>query len=583
MRSIPSRSLRRLALGLAAAGSAAVGLTAVGSGAASTAPWNVEASVPGNAYYIIPSPNGRDVYLGGGQSPTVNILSAQTNALTGSISLPAPASGANAMALDPQGRYLYVWDRPAWQTGSTVAKVDTTTNTAVGRVAVFGGDSVRFMAVDPGNTALYETSRNQSLNKTDLATNTLTSIPLTGPTFNTASFDFSPDGRYAYVATNNTTGSPDAGVVRVDLTNTSSQDYWVIDASRQRNLGSLKVSKDGKTLYLWDEDFADLYELDAATGAILKTIDAGAGCGTAYCGWGEPTALAISPTEKYAVGLSPGYRSPSPWTAPGAWMINLTTDAITPLGSAQGFNHDSNAGKWGEVVAFGPETTCSSKLYINYWLGADIARAIAGPCAPTGVTATPGVEKLDVSFTAPSDDGGSPITGYEYSIDGGTTWKSTGSTGTSFSITGLKAGTTYTVMVRGINAAAPGAVGTEAKGTPTAPEKKADEAGPTIALPAASVTRGATLTSVVNPSTAGTVKVTATLRGRTVCTATKKATRAGRMTVTCALGPAAQAAIRIKPVTLTVTARLTDAAGKTASAKRTVKVARYRVRTPVTG
>jgi hypothetical protein len=55
------------------------------------------------------------------------------------------------------------------------------------------------------------------------------------------------------------------------------------------------------------------------------------------------------------------------------------------------------------------------------------------------------------------------------------------------------------------------------------------------------------------------------------------------MTVTCALGPAARAAIRLRPVTLTVTARLTDAAGKTASAKRTVKVARYRVKTPVTG
>ena len=122
--------------------------------------------------------------------------------------------------------------------------------------------------------------------------------------------------------------------------------------------------------------------------------------------------------------------------------------------------------------------------------------------------------------------------------------------------------------------------------TPTAPaqnQQTPSEASPAITMPAASVTRGATLTTAVNPSVAGTVRVTATLRGRTVCTATRKATRAGRMMVTCTLRPAARAAIRKKAVTLRVTTRLTDAAGKTATASRNVRVARYVVRVPVTG
>ena len=97
------------------------------------------------------------------------------------------------------------------------------------------------------------------------------------------------------------------------------------------------------------------------------------------------------------------------------------------------------------------------------------------------------------------------------------------------------------------------------------------------------MTKGATLTSTVNPSVGGSVRVTATLAGRTACTVTKKATKAGRMKVTCTLNARTRAIIKKKAVTLKVTARLTDAKGKTATASRNVRVARYVVRTPVTG
>ena len=43
-----------------------------------------------------------------------------------------------------------------------------------------------------------------------------------------------------------------------------------------------------------------------------------------------------------------------------------------------------------------------------------------------------------------------PITRYEYSDDGGSTWKSTGSTDTTYTVTGLKAGETYTFLVRAV-------------------------------------------------------------------------------------------------------------------------------------
>jgi CshA-type fibril repeat protein len=110
------------------------------------------------------------------------------------------------------------------------------------------------------------------------------------------------------------------------------------------------------------------------------------------------------------------------------------------------------------------------------------------------------------------------------------------------------------------------------------------QANPTIAIPSATVLRGATLRTVVSPSAGGTVRVSATLAGRRVCMTTKKVARAGRMTVTCALAPAARAAIARRAKTrLRVTATLTGVTGKTATATRIVIVPRYRVVVPVTG
>jgi hypothetical protein len=44
------------------------------------------------------------------------------------------------------------------------------------------------------------------------------------------------------------------------------------------------------------------------------------------------------------------------------------------------------------------------------------------PGAPTSLGVIPGNQQITVSFDPPSDDGGTPITNYEYSVDNGTTW-----------------------------------------------------------------------------------------------------------------------------------------------------------------
>ncbi len=83
--------------------------------------------------------------------------------------------------------------------------------------------------------------------------------------------------------------------------------------------------------------------------------------------------------------------------------------------------------------------------------------------APTGLAATaPSSSQINLSWTAPANNGGSAVTGYmiERSTDNGTTWSTiasnTGSTTTTYNDTGLAARTTYTYRVSAINSVGTG-------------------------------------------------------------------------------------------------------------------------------
>ena len=89
------------------------------------------------------------------------------------------------------------------------------------------------------------------------------------------------------------------------------------------------------------------------------------------------------------------------------------------------------------------------------------ATPMAGaPGAPTNLSATAGDEQVTLSWTAPSDNGGEPITGYEYRhrAESSATypaWTATGGTGTTVTVynnnNNLTNGTTYYFQVRAVN------------------------------------------------------------------------------------------------------------------------------------
>lgn len=85
------------------------------------------------------------------------------------------------------------------------------------------------------------------------------------------------------------------------------------------------------------------------------------------------------------------------------------------------------------------------------------------PSAVTNLVAgTATTTSVPLTWTAATDN--VAVTGYEYSTNG-TTWTSTGSTSTSYTVTGLTANTSYTIQVRAFDAA--GNKGTAASVTAT--------------------------------------------------------------------------------------------------------------------
>ncbi|MCB0914135.1 MAG: hypothetical protein KDC23_00320 [Actinobacteria bacterium] len=78
------------------------------------------------------------------------------------------------------------------------------------------------------------------------------------------------------------------------------------------------------------------------------------------------------------------------------------------------------------------------------------------PWAPTNLVATPGYSSAVVDFTFGAN-GGSPVTGVEYSTDGGVTWVPTGSTAPTATVAGLPNGVQTEILLRARNAVGPGA------------------------------------------------------------------------------------------------------------------------------
>jgi hypothetical protein len=123
----------------------------------------------------------------------------------------------------------------------------------------------------------------------------------------------------------------------------------------------------------------------------------------------------------------------------------------------------------------------------------DSVTPVTVPGAPTGVTATAGNEEATVSFTAPADDGGSPITYYTVTSSPGSI--SVARAASPITVDGLENGTTYTFTVTASN--------NEGTGPASAPSD------PVMPLPSSNVNDPASLDAALNAVTGdGTITLT---------------------------------------------------------------------------
>jgi titin len=156
--------------------------------------------------------------------------------------------------------------------------------------------------------------------------------------------------------------------------------------------------------------------------------------------WDALTSTTASPVAGYRVYLAGGTLG---CTAVGA---ATTTCAVTGLTNGTSYSF--------QVVAYYAATEGVLSAAVT-------ATPRTTPDAPTGLTGTPADGEVALTWTAPGNDGGAAVTGYQYrySSDNGATWGavvSTGSTATARTVTGLTNGTWYVFQVRAVNAAGGG-------------------------------------------------------------------------------------------------------------------------------
>ena len=226
--------------------------------------------------------------------------------------------------------------------------------------------------------------------------------------------------------------------------------------------GTLYHATSSSRIYFWDSsgfyveagtsggggsggDGADSTLRALFTPPAPTSATATAGNAQATVSWTAPTVLAQTPITDYTLQYSSN--SGSSWTTFTRSASTTTSATVTGLtnGTAYTFRVAGVNG-----VGTGAYSAASASV---------TPAAGTPPGAPTGLTATGGNAQISLAWTAPASVGSSAITGYalEYTPSGGSAQTvATGSTSTSYTITGLTNGTAYTARVAAVNAAGTG-------------------------------------------------------------------------------------------------------------------------------
>ena len=154
-------------------------------------------------------------------------------------------------------------------------------------------------------------------------------------------------------------------------------------------------------------------------------------------------------------------------------LLRSTTAGNKPssLASGQIAINERDAVIYYRDAATGAVTALSAAIADGYAYDCGAYAAIV-PAAPTGISGTPAVGSVALSWTAPSNTGGASLSDYivQYSTDqtNWTTFADGTSTATTATVTGLTGGTNYYFRVSAVNSAGTGSPVTSTAIAPTA-------------------------------------------------------------------------------------------------------------------
>ncbi len=197
-----------------------------------------------------------------------------------------------------------------------------------------------------------------------------------------------------------------------------------------------------------DSDWVGTTATPATTPGAPANVDAVSGDGELTVSWTEPADTGGSAITVYTLAYQAGATA-CPADADAAWNPRITSNtSVTIVGLANG-------------TAYRLCVKAANTAGDSGWV-ATTATPATTPGAPGNVDAVSGDGELTVSWTAPANNGGAPITDYTVAYQAGATacpadadaaWNPRITSETTATIAGLANGTAYRVCVRATNSA----------------------------------------------------------------------------------------------------------------------------------
>ena len=256
--------------------------------------------------------------------------------------------------------------------------------------------------------------------------------------------------------------------IRLNSPNRMAQNFTTGTVTGGYALGSVEVRVTGTLAFSASVCTVDTNGFPTTTCTALAPPD---NFTAGVVAFSAPSNTTLEADETYAVVLDP--------PDVGGAVLSLTSSDDEDAGSAAGWSiadtRSYYAGFWDNYAGNGQ---LSGDL--RYLIA---VKGLAPPSAPLSFTATPGIEKVDLSWAAPTGHFGAAVTGYEYRhaegsmVPSATDWAaladgddagSSAADETGVTLSGLTNGTAYAFEVRAVNSAGKGTVAGPATATPVA-------------------------------------------------------------------------------------------------------------------